>query len=89
MPATGADAMVIDLEDATPPDAKEAGRTELRSAVADLHGQIPIFARINDASTPWHHDDLDSLPDGLDAIVVPKLETIGRLDALQRGLEAR
>lgn len=89
MPATGADAMVIDLEDATPPDAKEAGRTELRSAVADLHGQIPIFVRINDASTPWHHDDLDSLPDGLDAIVVPKLETIGGLDALQRGLEAR
>ena len=89
MPASGADAMVIDLEDATPPDAKETGRVELQSAVAELQGQIPIFARINDASTPWHHDDLDALPDGLDAIVVPKLETVAGLDALQRGLEAR
>lgn len=89
MPGSGADAMVIDLEDATPPAAKETGRAELRSAVADLHGQIPIFARVNDASTPWHHDDLDALPGGLDALVVPKLETVGGLDALRRGLEAR
>lgn len=89
MPASGADAMVIDLEDATPPDAKDIGRHELRVAVAELRGQIPIFARINDSSTPWHHDDLDSLPGGLDAIVVPKLETVAALDALQRGLEAR
>lgn len=89
MPATGADAMVIDLEDATPSDAKATAREELRSAVADLSGTIPICARINDPSTPWHHDDLDSLPEGLDAIVVPKVETVQGLDALERALEAR
>ena len=30
MPRTGADAIVIDLEDATPPDAKDTGRAEMR-----------------------------------------------------------
>jgi len=73
MPRTGADAIVIDLEDATPPDAKDTGRVEMRSAVADLAGQLPILVRVNDDTTPWHDDDLDSLPtEGLAGIVVPK-----------------
>ncbi len=93
MPRSGADAMVIDLEDATPPDAKDTGRTEMRAAVAELAGQIPILVRVNDETTPWHDDDLDSIPtDGLAGLVVPKIETISGLDALssrlaQRGLD--
>jgi citrate lyase subunit beta/citryl-CoA lyase len=83
MPRTGADAIVIDLEDATPPDAKDAGRVEMRSAIADLAGQLPILVRVNDDTTPWHDDDLDSLPtEGLAGIVVPKIETIAGLDSL-------
>ena len=90
MPATGADAMVIDLEDATPPDAKDTGRTEMRSAVAELVGQIPILVRVNDDTTEWHDDDLDSLPDeGLAGIVVPKIETVAGLDALADRLADR
>ena len=83
MPRTGADAIVIDLEDATPPDAKDTGRAEMRSAVADLAGQLPILVRVNDDTTPWHDEDLDSLPtEGLAGIVVPKIETIAGLDSL-------
>ena len=83
MPRTGADAIVIDLEDATPPNAKDTGRAEMRSAVADLAGQLPILVRVNDDTTPWHDDDLDSLPtEGLAGIVVPKIETIAGLDSL-------
>ncbi len=90
MPATGADAMVIDLEDATPPDAKDTGRVEMQSAVADLAGQIPILVRVNDDTTPWHDDDLDSLPgEGLAGIVVPKIETVAGLDALAGRLADR
>ncbi|MEM8708445.1 MAG: CoA ester lyase [Actinomycetota bacterium] len=90
MPRTGADAIVIDLEDATPPDAKGTGRAEMRSAVAELTGQIPILVRINDDTTPWHEDDLDSLPtDGLAGVVVPKIETVAGLDALDANLRAR
>jgi len=90
MPRTGADAIVIDLEDATPPDAKDTGRVEMRSAVADLAGQLPILVRVNDDTTPWHDDDLDSLPtEGLAGIVVPKIETIAGLDSLAERLTAR
>ncbi len=90
MPRTGADAIVIDLEDATPPDAKDTGRVEMRSAVADLAGQLPILVRVNDDTTPWHDDDLDSLPtEGLAGIVVPKIETIDGLDSLAARLNDR
>ena len=90
MPRTGADAIVIDLEDATPPEAKDTGRVEMRSAVADLAGQLPVLVRVNDDTTPWHDDDLDSLPtEGLAGIVVPKIETIAGLDSLAERLTAR
>ena len=90
MPRTGADAIVIDLEDATPPDAKDTGRVEMRSAVADLAGQLPILVRVNDDTTPWHDDDFDSLPtEGLAGIVVPKIETIAGLDSLAARLNDR
>ena len=90
MPDSGADVMVIDLEDATPPDAKETGRAEMRAAVAELAGQIPILVRINDDTTPWHDDDLDSLPPtGLAGVVVPKIETRRGLDGLARRFDER
>ena len=90
MPRTGADAIVIDLEDATPPDTKDTARAEMRSAVADLAGQLPILVRVNDDTTPWHDDDLDSLPtEGLAGIVVPKIETIASLDSLAARLTDR
>ena len=90
MPRTDADAIVIDLEDATPPDAKDTGRVEMRSAVADLAGQLPILVRVNDDTTPWHDDDLDSLPtEGLAGLVMPKIETIASLDSLAARLADR
>ncbi|MEC8068515.1 MAG: CoA ester lyase [Actinomycetota bacterium] len=90
MPRTDADAIVIDLEDATPPDAKDTGRVEMRSAVADLAGQLPILVRVNDDTTPWHDDDLDSLPtEGLAGLVMPKIETITGLDSLAARLADR
>ena len=90
MPRTGADAIVIDLEDATPPDAKDTGRVEMRLAVANLAGQLPILVRVNDDTTPWHDDDLDSLPtEGIAGIVVPKIETIAGLDSLAERLTDR
>ena len=90
MPRTDADAIVIDLEDATPPDAKDTGRVEMRSAVADLAGQLPILVRVNDDTTPWHDDDLDSLPtEGLAGLVMPKIETMAGLDSLAARLADR
>jgi citrate lyase subunit beta / citryl-CoA lyase len=52
--ASGADAIIIDLEDAVPPEAKPFARSELRVDFTDL----PVLLRINGAATPWHEEDL-------------------------------
>lgn len=70
----GADAVVLDLEDAVPPGEK----AEARRAVAALLA-VPragqAWARINGVDTPWSWADLDALVlAGLDGIVVPKVE---------------
>ena len=87
-PGTGADAIVIDLEDATPPNAKADARVKLRELVAELSDTAAVFARINDSSTPWYSDDLEALPRGLTGVVVPKIETITGLERLLGDLEA-
>ena len=90
MPGSGADAIVIDLEDATPPDAKQTGRDQMRIAVPELTAQVPVLVRINDESTPWHTEDLRALPDhGLAGIVVPKVESGEGLDRLATSLSDR
>ncbi len=55
--ASGADAIILDLEDAVAADAKVEARTALR---ADFT-QLPILVRINAAGTPWHDDDLAAI----------------------------
>jgi citrate lyase subunit beta/citryl-CoA lyase len=89
MPRTGADAIVIDLEDATPPNAKADGRANLVELAPELIDQVAVYVRVNDDTTEWHEDDLDSVPAGLQGIVVPKIETIAALDALQERLDSR
>ncbi|CCE97008.1 Uncharacterized conserved protein [Sinorhizobium fredii HH103] len=77
--ASGADAIIIDLEDAVAPDAKEAARVALRADFTDL----PVLVRINGEGTPWHEDDLAAvsrLP--VAAVIVPKAELGGGLAAL-------
>jgi citrate lyase subunit beta/citryl-CoA lyase len=69
--ASGADAVIIDLEDAVPADAKEAARANIR---ADL--DAPVIVRVNGPGTPWWDGDLAavaSLP--LAGIMVPKAAT--------------
>jgi citrate lyase subunit beta / citryl-CoA lyase len=89
MPRTGADAIVIDLEDATPPNAKADGRANLVELAPELIDQVAVYVRVNDSTTEWHEDDLDSVPAGVQGIVVPKIETIAALDALQERLGSR
>ncbi|MBO9356331.1 CoA ester lyase [Bordetella petrii] len=69
----GADAIILDLEDAVLPDAKPAAR----QAVADwlaAAGQ-PAIVRVNSAGTPWFDDDLRAVARaGCRAVMVPKSE---------------
>lgn len=71
--ASGADAVVVDLEDAVGVEAKDSAR---RAASEWLAGPGRAWVRINAAGCPWHEDDvavLAGLP-GVLGLVVPKAE---------------
>jgi len=74
-PRSGPDAVVLDLEDAVPPAAKAEARSAVLEAAAGLAGVLPVCVRVNPPATPWFADDVAALPDGLAAVVVPKLDT--------------
>lgn len=88
MPATGADLIAIDLEDATPVGAKDAARGELHRLLRSVGDSVAVSVRVNDPSTPWFVDDIVALPDGLAAVVVPKVETVAGLDQVRAALAA-
>lgn len=68
---SGADALIIDLEDAVAPEAKQHAREKLQ---AD-NGDLPVYVRINPPGTPWHDDDVAAvIPLRFSAILVPKAE---------------
>ncbi|MBD9663090.1 CoA ester lyase [Variovorax sp. VRV01] len=57
--ATGAGAVIVDLEDAVAPERKAAAREGLAASFAALPaaGRQRLLVRINAAGTPWHEDD--------------------------------
>jgi len=67
--AAGADAIVVDLEDAVAPADKEAARTH---AVAWLDGGHEAVVRVNAVGTPWHDADVAAL--GGAPLMLPKAE---------------
>jgi citrate lyase subunit beta / citryl-CoA lyase len=85
-PRCGPDVVVLDLEDAVPPDGKAAARATAREAAAELAGTVPVCVRVNPPATPWFDDDVASLPPGLTAVVVPKLEENDQLDGVAAAL---
>lgn len=53
------DGIVMDLEDAVAPDAKQAARDAIAAALAaGGYGSREILIRVNGLDTPWGHDDL-------------------------------
>ena len=78
--ASGADLVIIDLEDAVAPDAKPAARQALAQSLTGLSAadRQRVLVRINAQDTAWFHDDLAfiaGLPEGsLAGLMVPKVE---------------
>jgi citrate lyase subunit beta / citryl-CoA lyase len=70
-----ADALILDLEDAVAPEAKDLARTQVCAAVKDRRfGKREVIIRINGLDTPWGHDDIEAAAAaGPDAILVPKV----------------
>lgn len=72
--AAGADAVIVDLEDAVAPDAKDSARADL-VRMLPRDGAVPTLVRINAAGTPWFQADVAACRDlPLTAIMLPKAE---------------
>ncbi|MDP3494673.1 MAG: CoA ester lyase [Hyphomonadaceae bacterium] len=85
----GADAIIVDLEDSTQPDAKAAARSQARDAVRTLHSNgAVVTVRVNNDPL-YLEDDLEAaVVDGLRAIVMPKVEEASELHQLSALLDA-
>lgn len=87
-PRSSPDIVAIDLEDATPVMAKDEARAALPDLVGGITDRVPVVVRVNAVDTEWFTDDIAALPDGLAAIMVPKVETIEGLDLVAATLES-
>jgi citrate lyase subunit beta / citryl-CoA lyase len=83
------DAVILDLEDAVAPDAKELARERACAAVRDPgYGRKELTIRVNGMDTRWHADDLSAAcAAGPDAIVVPKVSSAAEVRRLETALE--
>jgi citrate lyase subunit beta / citryl-CoA lyase len=75
-PSLECDAVVVDLEDAVHPDAREDAREQMRVSARDWMSRPRLLAvRINPLSTEWGTEDLiAALAIRPDAIILPKTE---------------
>jgi citrate lyase subunit beta/citryl-CoA lyase len=71
------DGLILDLEDAVAPDAKEAARGNACAAASSgAYGRREVTIRVNGMDTPWHADDMAAACEaGPDGIVVPKVDS--------------
>ena len=83
-----ADALILDLEDAVAPDAKDMARAQVCEAVkAKGFGKREVAIRVNALSTAWGEADLAAAAAaGPDAILIPKVSTAGELAAIEQRL---
>jgi len=76
-----ADGLILDLEDAVAPEAKESARTIVAAALAEGgYGDRELVLRVNAIDTPWGHADLAAaatMP--IDAVLLPKVENPDRV----------
>ena len=72
-----ADGLILDLEDAVAPDAKELARKQVCEAVAaGGFGMRELIIRVNALSTKWGYDDIAlASKSGANALLLPKVES--------------
>ncbi|MCU1356957.1 MAG: (3S)-malyl-CoA thiolesterase [Acidimicrobiales bacterium] len=85
-----ADALILDLEDAVAPDAKAEARERVCAAASSgEYGSKEVAIRVNGITTQWHADDIAAAAKvGPDAIVVPKVDSVDDVHAIERALQA-
>ncbi|MGB3481087.1 MAG: CoA ester lyase [Mycobacterium sp.] len=82
--AAGPDIVIIDLEDAVAPSAKNAARDHTLRWLADGN---PAMVRINGTDTEWHRDDVAALADFPSAaVMLPKTERLDQVTNLSAAI---
>jgi citrate lyase subunit beta / citryl-CoA lyase len=83
--ASGADIIILDLEDAVHPDSKQAARQLVAETLANRAGEAPThYVRVNALDSAWCLRDLEAvIPARPDGIMLPKL--VGPEDLLRVG----
>ena len=82
--ATGADALILDLEDSVAPERKSFARAAIAAFLAEPRRQA-LFVRINPLDGPWAEADLLAVgPAAPDGIMLPKAEGGASLARLAR-----
>lgn len=93
--ASGAEAVIVDFEDAVAPDDKAGARAALAGPWPDLRAQaatakVELLVRINAADTTYHDGDLQWCAAlGVDSVVMPKADAAGVLTLHERLRDAR
>jgi citrate lyase subunit beta/citryl-CoA lyase len=77
--ATQADVVILDLEDAVAPDAKDSGR---RCVAEWLAAGRPGMVRINAADTRWHGEDVELIRDHRAPVMLAKAESADQIQRL-------
>lgn len=78
--AAGADAVIVDLEDAVPPGEKAAARAALASW---LSPERPVLIRVNGAESEWFRRDLPICKTpGIAGVLLPKAENVNDIRIL-------
>ena len=83
--ASGADCLILDLEDSVTPANKAAARAAVRDELGAPRASVARLVRINPLGSPHVAADLQALADYLiDGIVLPKSEGAASIAALDR-----
>ena len=84
------DGLILDLEDAVSPDAKESARDAACAAAASGdYGRRTLAIRVNSIGTRWHDADIAAASAaGPAAIVVPKVDSADEVHQLVTAMEA-
>ncbi len=78
-----ADVLIFDLEDGVAASAKEEARARIREALNHrrTYGHRELVVRINPLATGWGLEDFSSLSSaGMDALMLPKVESLREVD---------
>lgn len=74
-----ADGLILDMEDAVAPDAKQVAREQIVAALEEGgYGNRELLVRINALDTAWGLDDIRAIcasPVAPDAVLIPKIST--------------